>query len=401
MKSLLSKATLFAVLALVAAGAASASAGTKSDNAWPHIDLRHGALSQKGQKLILTAKTADVVNLKRLERFPDRSKKRLPYLCFKLQAAGEVNGSNLCVGGPGRSKHAVGVTRVNSKGKTIRQRTVAATVRRSGGTKLVVAIDPDDAGLKPATYEWQIVAREGGPYCRKKARIGKCFDISPAHGGPKVFKLRPIRAVGCTPNSSGLVYNGSRSRKVVALTFDDGPSTYTPGFLKVLKQKHVHATFFELGENMPGQSRVMRRILAQGSELANHSMHHASYPGYDDLAQTSALIKSQTHFKPCMFRPPGGAVNSAVVSAAGQAGMKTIIWDVDTNDWRLPGSSSIYNTAVNGRSGSVILMHDGGGYRSQTLAALPGIIDTLRSRGFGFVTMSEMLGGSIRYRPYG
>ncbi len=395
-----SKIAACTVLALLAANAAPAPGNTKSDNAWPHINVRHAALSQKGQKLVLVAKTDKVVNLKRLERFPDPSRKHLPYLCFKFHAAGEVNGSDVCVGGPDGSKHSVGFSRVNSKGRVAKQHSEAATVRRIGGSKLVVALTPADVGLKPDTYEWQVVAREGGPYCRKKARIGRCFDFSP-RSGPKSFELRPVRAVGCTPDSPGLVYNGSRSRKVVALTFDDGPSIYTPGFLKVLKQKHVHATFFEIGENMGGQGRIQRQILAQGSELANHTMHHGSYPGYADLAQTSALIKSQTHFEPCMFRPPGGAVNSAVVSAAGQAGMKTIIWDVDTNDWRLPGSSSIYSTAVSARSGSVILMHDGGGYRSQTLAALPGIIDTLKSRGFGFVTMSEMLGGSIRYRPYG
>jgi peptidoglycan/xylan/chitin deacetylase (PgdA/CDA1 family) len=82
--------------------------------------------------------------------------------------------------------------------------------------------------------------------------------------------------------------------------------------------------------------------------------------------------------------------------------MRTINWDVDPQDWSLPGTEAIYSNIVShARNGSIILMHDGGGPRSETLAALPRIIDALRARGFGFATVSELLGYRILYRPYG
>jgi peptidoglycan/xylan/chitin deacetylase (PgdA/CDA1 family) len=146
----------------------------------------------------------------------------------------------------------------------------------------------------------------------------------------------------------------------------------------------------------------MRRILAAGNEIGNHTMHHGFYPGYADLAATSARIEAITHFRPCLFRPPGGGVNSSVVAAAGAAGMRTITWDVDPTDWSTPGTGAIYSRIVGAaRPGSIILMHDGGGNRSETLAALPSIIDTLRNRGYKFETVTQLLGYQLIYKPYG
>ena len=188
----------------------------------------------------------------------------------------------------------------------------------------------------------------------------------------------------------------------VALTFDDGPSEYTPDFLRVLREKGVHATFFEIGQEMPGREDVMRQILAEGDEIGDHTMNHVELPGYSQIAGAAARIEDYTHFKPCLFRPPGGAVDSGVIATAGSLGMRTIDWDVDPRDWSLPGTGAIYSDIVShARDGSIILMHDGGGPRGETLAALPRVIDTLRARGFGFATVSELLGYRILYRPYG
>jgi len=198
------------------------------------------------------------------------------------------------------------------------------------------------------------------------------------------------------------VTNGSRGRKAVALTFDDGPSEYTPGFLQVLREKGVHGTFFEVGQEMGGRESTMRQILAEGNEIGDHTMNHVELPGYAQIAGAAHLIEQITHFKPCLFRPPGGAADSSVIATAGSLGMRTITWDVDPRDWSTPGTSAIYNTIVdNAQPGSIILMHDGGGPRGETLAALPAIIDTLRSRGYGFETVSELLGYRLIYKPYG
>ncbi|MGB7588787.1 MAG: polysaccharide deacetylase family protein [Solirubrobacterales bacterium] len=241
---------------------------------------------------------------------------------------------------------------------------------------------------------------ESRPACNA-AMQQSCEERLPANTF-RVFRLRPVRPVGCSGGTAGLVYNGSRSRRVVALTFDDGPSEYTEGFLDVLREKHAHGTFFEVGQEIGGREVTMRRILREGSEVGNHTTHHQADPGYEDLATTNGLIRAATDFEPCLFRPPDGAVNSAVVAAAGRAGLRTIVWDVDPSDWSNPGSAAVYSRIVDAaQPGSIILMHDGGGDRSGTLAALPQIIDTLRARGYRFATVSELLGNRVTYKPYG
>jgi len=153
---------------------------------------------------------------------------------------------------------------------------------------------------------------------------------------------------------------------------------------------------------MPGGGETMRRILREGSEIGNHTMHHAFFPGYGEIAPVSTLIEAATHFRPCLFRPPGGGVDAAVIDAAAALGMRTVTWDVDPSDWSNPGSGAVYGRVIDAvQPGSIVVMHDGGGDRGGTLAALPSIIDTLRGRGYEFATVSELLGDKLIYRPYG
>ena len=111
------------------------------------------------------------------------------------------------------------------------------------------------------------------------------------------------------------------------------------------------------------------------------------------------MIRDTTRFKPCLFRPPYGAIDGRLAAEAGAQKMKSILWDVDTNDWRTPGSGSIYSSIVSAGSGSIVLMHDGGGYRSQTVAALGPAISNLKRRGYRLVTVSKLLGNRTIYRP--
>jgi peptidoglycan/xylan/chitin deacetylase (PgdA/CDA1 family) len=259
----------------------------------------------------------------------------------------------------------------------------------------VVAGPTHPTGLRPGKYAWQVLTGSG---CEVRRECAVTYP--PA--GPESFRLRPVRAVGCTGGDPELVSSAATERPVVALTFDDGPSEYTDRYLDVLREKGVPATFFEVGQEMPGREATMRRILAEGDELGDHTMNHVEYPGYSQIAGAADRIERYTGFRPCLFRPPGGAVDSSVVATAGSLGMKTITWDVDPRDWSLPGTSEIYSNIVNNaRPGSIILMHDGGGPRDETLAALPQIIDTLRAKGYGFETVSALLGDEILYRPYG
>jgi peptidoglycan/xylan/chitin deacetylase (PgdA/CDA1 family) len=292
-------------------------------------------------------------------------------------------------------RHRVGLELVDAAGRPTRKSSVRATVRRPSPQKLIVSLVPGDAGLAPHRYGWRVIESPGcGPGER-------CGESLPAHGSNR-FKLRPVRAVGCTGGSTGLDTNGPRNRKVVALTFDDGPSDYTPDFLKVLRGKGVPGTFFEIGQEMPGREALMRRILAEGDEIGDHTMNHAELPGYSQIAEAAARITAYTHFRPCLFRPPGGAVDASVIATAGGLGMRTINWDVDPRDWSTPGTGAIYSTIVGtAQPGSIVLMHDGGGNRSETLAALPRVIDTLRARGYRFATVSQLLGHRLLYQPYG
>jgi peptidoglycan-N-acetylglucosamine deacetylase len=358
-------------------------------------DLLRAELSQAGRNLILRIRTASPVPLSKLERLPGAGQGRSPYLCLELSRAGHGGERLLCLGGTRNAHRRVGLELVNAAGKMIERKTLAARLKRSGPHKLTLAIDPGGAGLAPHRYRWRVLENRRGCEARR------CEEDLPA-GRPRLFRLRPVRAIGCTGGTAGEVRNGSRDRKVVALTFDDGPSSFTEAFLDVLRDKHVPGTFFEIGQEVPGRAEIMQRILREGDEIGNHTTHHDFYPDYWDLAATNALIRSATHFEPCLFRPPGGAVNSSVVAAAAEAGLQTIVWDVDPADWTNPGSGAVYSRIVGAaQAGSIILMHDGGGDRSGTLAALPQIIDTLRGRGYRFATVTALLGHRLIYRPYG
>jgi len=351
-------------------------------------------LSQAGKQLILTLRTAKPVALSKLQAQPDPRHASARYLCVGFGHPPQAGERWLCLGGS-RAHRRVGVETVGAGGRPTQGGSVRAKVKRPRPDKLVIALEPEDAGLAPRRYRWRALA---GGDCMAP---GDCVEMLPTQG-IKTFRLRPVRAVGCTGGGTGLLTNGSRERKVVALTFDDGPSDYTDDFLRVLREKDVPGTFFEVGQVMPGREDAMRQILAQGSELGDHTMDHVEYPGYAQIAGAAQRIEAYTHFKPCLFRPPGGAVNAGVVATAGGLGMRTITWDVDPQDWSTPGTAAIYaNVVGHAQPGSIVLMHDGGGPRGETLAALPRIIDTLRARGYRFATVTELLGGRILYRPYG
>jgi peptidoglycan/xylan/chitin deacetylase (PgdA/CDA1 family) len=376
------------------------------------------SVAQKGRDLVLTVRTAKPEPLAKLKPRPDVRRAGAAYLCFGFEAAtgstssadgrsagasaatanGGFEETRVCLGGPKSHKRA-GLVTVSSAGKPLERTSLRARLTRPKSTKLVLSIVDGPAhltGLAPGHYAWRVLASTGACKVRHE-----CTASYPANGG-KAFRLRPVRAVGCTGGNAELVTNADTERKVVALTFDDGPSEYTDRYLDVLRQKEVPGTFFEIGQEMPGREATMRRILAEGDEIGDHTENHVEYPGYAQIADAADRIEEYTGFEPCLFRPPGGAANPSVISTAGSLGMKTITWDVDPRDWSLPGTSEIYSNIVdNAGPGSIILMHDGGGPRDETLAALPEVIDTLRAKGYAFETVSALLGDELIYRPYG
>lgn len=220
----------------------------------------------------------------------------------------------------------------------------------------------------------------------------------PAPGRPRNNGPGPVTPTGCTHGGRSFVTNGPRGRKRIAIGFDDGPSDYTPQVLRVLRRFDSHATFFEIGQETPGRADTMKKILRQGNEIGNHSLHHETYPSSGSLHETNRLIRRATGFRPCDFRPPDGNVNSGLISRAHALHMTTVNWDVDPRDWATPGVGAIVSNVIsNAHNGSIVVMHDGGGNRSETVAALPAILSHFRHRGYKFVTVAELLGHKFIY----
>jgi peptidoglycan-N-acetylglucosamine deacetylase len=203
---------------------------------------------------------------------------------------------------------------------------------------------------------------------------------------------------GCTHGGAAFRTHGPRGRKRIAIGFDDGPSSYTPQLLRVLQRFNAHATFFEIGQQTSGRAAIMRQVLADGNEIGNHTLHHEQNASSSSLAETNRLIRRATGFTPCDFRPPDGAVSSALVRRASAQHMNTIDWDVDPRDWSTPGTAAIASNVIHhAHNGSIVVMHDGGGNRSETVAALPAILSHFEHRGYEFVPIEELLGHEFIY----
>ena len=207
-----------------------------------------------------------------------------------------------------------------------------------------------------------------------------------------------IGAIGAADTGAGERDLAASKKKLVALTFDGGPSGYTPKIDRILQRKRVPSTFFWVGSRIEGWGKVVRRVARQGHEIANHSWFHEDLTGLPadevrgQLARTSRRLSRLTGERPRLFRPPYGAVNEEVREIAADLGMRTVLWDADSLDWTSPGCeriSALVRERVHHRS--IVLLHDGGGDRRQTVCALPRVIRDLRSRGYRFVTVSELL----------
>jgi peptidoglycan/xylan/chitin deacetylase (PgdA/CDA1 family) len=185
--------------------------------------------------------------------------------------------------------------------------------------------------------------------------------------------------------------------KTVALTFDGGPSGFTPKIERILQRKHVRATFFWVGSRISGFGKVVRRVSDRGHEIANHSWFHVDLTALSagavrrQLARTNRRLARLTGERPTLFRPPYGEVNRRVRGVAADLGMRTVLWDADSIDWMSECREIVRRVAARVRPGSTVLLHDGGGDRRPTVCALPRIIRNLRSRGYRFQTVSEIL----------
>ena len=194
--------------------------------------------------------------------------------------------------------------------------------------------------------------------------------------------------------------------KVIALTFDDGPtSQYTQGVLDVLAENNAKATFFTLGEQVESMPDIVKRAAEAGHQICTHTYDHAEGSGQGvnlglmsaeeqiqevqkGQAANDAAVGSETSRA---FRSPGGNFNEQTMKTLRPYITSEIGWNVDTEDWKRPGADVIASRMLSVKPGQVILCHDGGGNRSQTVEALRQALPQLREQGYSFITIDELL----------
>jgi len=200
------------------------------------------------------------------------------------------------------------------------------------------------------------------------------------------------------PGAKPATYAQARvDQPYIAMTFDDGPSSAnTPRLLEILKQRNIKATFFLIGQNAASNPDIVRRILADGHELGNHSWTHPQLSKLSDdrvtteINKTQDAIKEASGFTPTLLRPPYGAITARQREwIESQFGLSIILWSVDPLDWKRPGASVITQRILSQvRPGAIILSHD---IHKQTVEAMPATLDGLIAKGYKFVTVTQLI----------
>ena len=231
---------------------------------------------------------------------------------------------------------------------------------------------------------------------------GRSATPVPGAGGP-LAGHGPVLAWG----PGGLQSRDTAPGRRIALTFDDGPDPHwTPRIAAELRRLHVPATFFVVGSEVVRHPDIVRSLHRQGFELGNHTFTHAdvsTLPGWEQRLQTGLTdnaLAGTVGIRPRLIRPPYSSVPGGVSAPQARAyeqlargGYDVVLTDYDGEDWRRPGVGAIVASATpQGRRGGIVLLHDGGGDRSQTVRALGRLVPALRARGFRFVTVSQLAG---------
>ena len=388
-------------------GAAGKRTGSDPADASGPLDLGRVRLNQEDRGVRFVVKLrGELPPLHELTRFPSAVESvDERYLCLEVEGH-RIGRRLLCAGGHvRRGSLTLGESSYGHTGAVQRLGRVEAQAEEVGRSKLQLRLPLHSLGS--GRLRWAVASGWTSSGCTptpghednapRHRATNTCLDRAPSSGSYAV-RIHPVRRVGCTSSTSSPIRSGPSRRKRIALTFDDGPSSYTRSVMQILDHRHAKGTFFEVGSQVSGRSEVMNRLLEHGHEIGNHSLRHEINPGAASIAETGRRIEQATGFRPCAFRPPYGAVGPSVVDAARANRVSTVLWDVDTVDWAMPGSGTIYDRAVSGaHAGAIILMHDGGGPRGETVAALPHIVDTLRSRGYRLVTVTKLLGERFIY----
>lgn len=220
---------------------------------------------------------------------------------------------------------------------------------------------------------------------------GKKYYFSPKNG-KMVTGKKTISHYLCYFSEKGVLLRKiDKNKKMVALTYDDGPSIYTPRILKTLKENNSVATFFVVGNRVPMYSDTVKKAYDMGCEIGNHTYEHKSLPNLSEtevkrqISKTNKEVKKAIGEKPVVMRPTGGATNTNIKK---WVGMPSIIWSIDTLDWKTRNADSTKRAVLDHvKDGDIVLMHD---LYSATATASETIIPELVRRGYQLVTVSEL-----------
>lgn len=206
------------------------------------------------------------------------------------------------------------------------------------------------------------------------------------------------RAIDRALSYTSYIRRGIPRRRVIALSFDDGPGPWTARILAVLWRAHAPATFFETGRQVHQYPAVVGEEAHDGFVIGDHTETHPFLQLLAPAAQRTQIVLAADAIHragapyPRLFRPPYGSFGAATLQILSARKMLMVLWTVDTRDYAQPGTAQIIYTALSGaRPGAIILFHDGGGDRVQTAAALPRIIQRLRQRGYKLVTVPQLV----------
>jgi len=206
-------------------------------------------------------------------------------------------------------------------------------------------------------------------------------------------------AIGRTLARTPFVRLAGRRHRLIALTFDDGPGPYSEALVEALRRLGVPGTFFVVGRELRDYGAApLQREVDLGLPVGDHTQDHLDLSRLAPRDQRAEILRGARALssfgapRPRLFRPPYGAYDAATLAILRRERMLTVLWSIDSEDYLKPGVARIVrNVVANARPGAIVLMHDAGGDRSQTIAALPRIVGALRRRGYRFVTVPRLL----------
>ncbi len=289
--------------------------------------------------------------------------------------------------------HQLNTRRSGWRRRRARRRATLGAVLLAGVLAASVAIASAGGGASGQAHGPGRALRAPVSHARSAAQ--RQSAAAPGFSPPSVAWQNAVdRALHYTP----YIREGTARKREVALSFDDGPGVYTPRILRVLARTHTPATFFVIGREVKLFPRFVRDETLEGSEVGDHTETHPFMSLLSTAAQRAQIVDAADAVHaagapyPSLWRPPYGAFNAATLAILRAQRMLMTLWTVDTSDYARPGVERIVYVALSGaRPGAIILMHDGGGGRAETVAALPRIIAGLRRRGYRLVTVGQLL----------